>query len=59
MIVDLRATGGSNRGKLTAWDVYITRQLYRTLTASMTPTTNNPVVAQHVQVVVAVAHPAG
>jgi len=29
----------------TAWDVYITRQLYRTLTASMTPTTNNPVIA--------------
>ena len=24
---------------------YITRQLYRTLTASMTPTTNNPAVA--------------
>ena len=29
----------------TAWDVYITRKLYRTLTASMTPTTNNPVLA--------------
>jgi hypothetical protein len=31
---------------VTAWDVYITRQLYRTLTATMTPsTTNNPAVA--------------
>jgi hypothetical protein len=30
---------------MTAWDVYITRQLYRTLTATMTPTTNNPAIA--------------
>ena len=58
MIVDLRATGGSNRGKLTAWDVYIARELYRTLTATMTPTTNNPG-RSNIQVVVAAAHPAG